>query len=402
MSISATSTNQLSSPETGKLSRTFIYYAAFITLGLVAAALGPALPSLAKHTQASAGAISLLFTARSFGFALGTLIGGSLYDRFPGHPILAGTIILTSGIALLIPVMPYLWILFGCILILGFAQGMIEVGGNTLPLWVFRQNVAPFMNGLHFFFGVGACVSPLIMGRVIMMTGDINWGYWSIAIILLPVAAWILCVPSPAIRHESKNEASGQRSYFPVFCICLFFMLYVGSEASFAGWIYTYTINIHANSEAVAAYLTSAFWGALTLGRLIAIPLSIRVKPWLVLLIDFVGCVLSAGCILLWTGSLTAIWIGTFGIGLAMASIFPTLIAFAEPRIQLTGKVNGLFFASSSVGGMSVPLLIGQVFDAYGPQAIMYTIMGDAVVTLIAFSLFLVYSNRHLSTTRSA
>ncbi len=50
--------------ESGKLSKTFAYYAAFITLGIIGVALGPTLPDLAENTQASISQISFLFAAR--------------------------------------------------------------------------------------------------------------------------------------------------------------------------------------------------------------------------------------------------------------------------------------------------------------------------------------------------
>ncbi len=52
----------------------------------------------------------------------------------------------------------------------------------------------------------------------------------------------------------------------------LFFFLYVGAEVGFGGWIFTYAVALDLGSETAAAYLTSAFWGALTFGRLLTIP----------------------------------------------------------------------------------------------------------------------------------
>ena len=59
------------------------YYLAFISLGIVTAALGPALPYLAKQTRTALAAISVLFVSRALGLILGAIIGGKLYDRVP-------------------------------------------------------------------------------------------------------------------------------------------------------------------------------------------------------------------------------------------------------------------------------------------------------------------------------
>jgi len=42
----------------------------------------------------------------------------------------------------------------------------------------------------------------------------------------------------------------------------------------------------------VGNYLTSAFWAALTIGRLLIVPLAAYVKPQTILLIDVIGCLL--------------------------------------------------------------------------------------------------------------
>jgi hypothetical protein len=42
-------------------------------------------------------------------------------------------------------------LLAGAIFALGMAEGALDVGGNTLLVWVHQEKVGPFMNGLHFF-----------------------------------------------------------------------------------------------------------------------------------------------------------------------------------------------------------------------------------------------------------
>ncbi len=56
----------------------------------------------------------------------------------------------------------------------------------------------------------------------------------------------------------------------------LFLFFYVGAEITFGGWVYTYAVTLKLASAAGAAYLTSAFWLAFTVGRLISIPAATR------------------------------------------------------------------------------------------------------------------------------
>ena len=88
---------------------------------------------------------------------------------------------------------------------------------------------------------------------------------------------------------------------------------------------------------------------------------------------------------LVWTDSRMAVWAGAVGVGLFMASIFPTAILLAGRRMQLTGFTTSLFFLGSSTGGMLMPLLIGQLFERLGPPVTMLVILSAVVLDLGVF-----------------
>jgi len=379
------------SQSAGRISKTIGYYAAFTALGLVGASLGPTLSGLAEHTQAQLSEVSFLFAARSLGYLLGSFQGGRLYDRVPGHPLMAAVLIIMAVMMTLAPLISLLWLLAAVLLVLGVAEGTVDVGGNTLLVWVHRHKVGPFMNGLHFFFGAGAFLSPIIIAQTVLISGDIAWAYWVLALLMLPVIVLLLLLPSPTPQVVSKDGLVGQVNHLLVALIALFFFLYVGAEIGFGGWIFTYAVALNLSGETTAAYLNSAFWGALTLGRLLAIPIAARFRPRLILLGDLLGCLISVGIILLWSNSLTATWLGTLGLGFSMASIFPTTISLAERRLTITGKVTGWFFVGASAGGMSLPWLIGQLFESIGPQVTMSIIMVDLIVAVGIFVGLILY-----------
>ena len=168
----------------------------------------------------------------------------------------------------------------------------------------------------------------------------------------------------------------------------------IAAEAAFGGWIYTYATRLNLTGETAAGYLTSAFWGALALGRLLGIPVSARFRPLAILFGDLAGCLVSIGIIILWPESLAVLWMGAFGAGLSMASMFATLLNFASQHMTITGRVTGWFFVGTSTGAMSIPWLIGQFFESVGPQATMPIIMGDLILALVAFTALMLYANR--------
>ena len=165
------------------------------------------------------------------------------------------------------------------------------------------------------------------------------------------------------MQSRHRPQPAGAKSCSSSPSLLLF---YVGAEAAFGGWIYTYAVALDLSGATTAAYLTSAFWGALTFGRLVGIPIAARFRPRTILLVDLLGCLASVGVILVWTSSPVAVWLGALGLGFSMASIFPTAISLAERRIPITGAVTGWFLVASSIGAMSVPWLIGQLFEPVG------------------------------------
>ncbi len=356
------------------------YLVAFVALGLFSASLGPTLPGLAKHTQAHLSEISYLFTARSLGYLLGSLIGGRLYDRFPGHAVMAGVLVVMAAMMVLVPVVPLLALLAVAVLVLGMGEGALDVGGNALIVWAYGDRVGPYMNALHFAFGLGAFISPIVVAQAVLLSSDITWAYRGLVLLMLPAFFWLLRLPSPPAPTAAEKHANGPARPALVALLALFFVLYVAAEGSMGGWIYTYTVAAGLGTASSAAYLTSAFWGALTLGRLLSIPLAARVKPAAMLLVDLIGCLVGVAIILLGTGAAT--WAGTFITGFAMAAIFPTAIAFAGARMTLTGRVTAWFLVGASLGGMTLPWLIGQLFERIGPSVAPGLILADLVLAL--------------------
>jgi MFS transporter, FHS family, Na+ dependent glucose transporter 1 len=362
---------------------TMVFYLAFILLGLTTAVTGPTLPALASHTSSRIDQISFIFITGSLGYMIGTWIGGRFYDHFPGNRVLPIGLLVLAAAAAYIPAATQLAILALAILILGFSQGVIDVGGNTLLMWIHGSDVGPFMNGLNFFFGIGALLSPILVAQILNYSGEIIWVYRLFSLLALPLAVWTWFIRSPARQNKVSSGPKGKVNYVMVLFIALLFFIYVGAEISYGNWIYTYTTSLQLGSPASAAYLTAAFWGFFTLGRLAGIPISTRVDLLKILFGDLVGCLVSLGIIIMGSNSTTALWLGTVLLGLCMASFFATLMSLAESKLHVSGEITGLFLVGAGLGGMFLPWFIGQTFTSIGPQIMPIVIFIDILVGLI-------------------
>lgn len=371
----------------------FTYGICFFTLGLGLSALGPMLPYLADHVGVSLAQISFLFTASSLGYMIGSTGGGRLYDRFKGHPLMLLALILMIIMVVLIPLTTYFYLLLLILFLLGLGQGTLDVGGNVNLLWVFQARVGPYMNALHFCFGVGAFLSPIIVHNVMRMAGgQLTWPYWTLAILFLPTSIGLATLSSPKNPEEDvREDLSTPIDTRLVALLILLFFLYVSVEGGFGGWIFTYALELNIASETSASYINSVFWGALTLGRLISIPLARKIVPSRLLVGNFLLGIFFLGLILFFPVNPIMVWICSAGLGMALSSVFPTLMALAESHLKITGSITGLFFLGTSLGAMVTPMILGQIFEYIGSFQIMLALfilicLGLAVLVALIFA----------------
>lgn len=252
------------------------------------------------------------------------------------------------------------------------------------------------MNALHFCFGVGAFLAPIIIHNVMNLSnGALTWPYWVLSVLFLPgfVGLWLLKSP----ENPEELETSGNEKpidYRLVFLMMALLFIYVGVETGFGGWIFTYALDVKVANEAQASYMNSIFWGALTLGRLLSILVARKLAPSKILIGNFVLAILFLGLILISPRNGTIVWVTSAGLGLSLSSVFPTILALGESRMKITGKITGLFFLGSSLGGTLLPMLMGQVFEYIGSYQIMLTLFGFAILGLLVLLLVIFVSDR--------
>jgi fucose permease len=367
---------------------TLRYYLLFICLGLGIGLLGPTLPSLADQTQTRVGETgALLLLVGAFGGFLGTLLGSRVFDRVRGHPALGIAQLVSAALIALYPLLPSVWLLVFAVIGKGIADGFVNTGANTLLVWTHKEKSSPYMNGLHFCFGLGAFLAPFLIAQLLAISGGYRLAYWALAALGGLVGLSLLTLkrnPQPTHAAATVNEPS--RIPYPiVIAAMLFLFFYVGAEIAFGNWIYTYANSLGLADVVMAAYLTSAFWFLFTLGRLISIPLATRFKPQQMIWAALIGCLSVLSVALVLPPSSTLIWILAAVLGLCMAPIWPSGFTLAGQSLRLTARISGIILLGDSLGAMVLPSLVGKVLDSIGPQVLIYLVFTSLVLNLIAF-----------------
>lgn len=360
--------------------QTAVYFAAFFILGATIASLGPTLPYLAENTGATLASLGLLFTLRSGGYLLGSLLGGRLYDHLPGHRLL-GIAIFIGGLSLgAVPQISSFAVIIAIMLLIGMAEATLDVGSNTQLVWVHGARSGPYLNGMFLSAGIGGMLSPLLLSSI----GG-TAGYRIMALASLPVALWAFFTPSPSRQTHEEDRPAGTLSPFLFGLFCLLTIIFTGGEVGFSGWIYSYAYALGLGTEQTAGMLTSFYWLGITLGRAAAIFISARFKPSRIVLANLIGLIFSLGLILVNPASQTLLWIGSLGFGFFLAPVFPTTFAYLERKTPITGTAAGVLWASGSFGAMVYPWVMGLQMADIGPVSIMVTLAISFGLSLILF-----------------
>jgi len=386
-----------------KLRNTIGYYLIFISLGLGMGITGPALPSLAKQTGSTLGAIGSMFLVGSLGGMLGTAISGRILDRISQrHLVLGISQLITTVVLAATPLAGNLWVLLVIVFLNGFPLGMINNGANTLLMWTHGEKAGPYINGLHFFFGLGAFLAPTVYAQVLNWGGTYQHAYWALTAITVPVVLFMMFLPgSPEHPHQHEDEAQTQdnlRAALPIIIVgMLFLFFYVGSEITFGNWIYTYATTLNLANVTTAAYLTSGFWLFFTIGRAISVPVAVRFKPTQILTVAFVGALAALMLAILAPQSLTVLWVASAAVGFFMAPIWATGYNFAGQSIKLTATISSIIILGDSLGAVVLPWLTGLAIERFGAHTMPWLVFSSLMLNALVFGVMLLQRRKMIT-----
>jgi FHS family glucose/mannose:H+ symporter-like MFS transporter len=339
--------------------------------GLLLSLYGPAIPELRAGYGVGGGGSALVLSAHFVGAMTG--IGWWGLDRrlAPRSWLRVAAALLVAGAAgiVLAPAWPVVLVAaFG----IGVGFGVVVVEINMLFAEAFGARATAMLNLLGACFGAGAVLGPLAVAgtgghRLPFLAGGL------LAVVAMALTRELPTAPR-APSPGGGRPAPGLVGGFVALCA-----LYVGVESGIGGFEAT-SLQAGGVGEAAAASWTAGYWAAITAGRLLAIPLALRVP----------APALAAGSLALAAAGLglahlTALAPVAYTLtGLALGPVFPTTLAWLALAAPGARGSTAMVFAAANLGGVVLPVVIGRLVDAGSPDVIPTAVLVAALACLVA------------------
>jgi fucose permease len=350
-----------------------IAYTSLTTIGLGVGLRGVAWPSIRATFGLPLDAVGAWLIAATVGSILSSFNGGPIASAIGVGPLLLiGS--LTTALGLLGSGMaPAWWSLVLAGLLNGLGGGTIHTGLNVH--FAANRGVGA-MNWLHACFGIGATLGPLLMTGVLKAGFSWRWAYMVTA---AGMGVLSICFGLTLKRWRGSTEttAGAERQDVPspsrldtirlpaVWLSLLLFCTYVGIESMAGQWAYSLFTEARAVPSEIASFWMSAYWGGITVGRLLLGGIADRVSIISLLRLCML-CVIVGAALVWWDATDRLGFLGLALMGLAEGPIFPSLMS-GTPRRVSAGHVDntiGFQVAAGSLGGATLPSLAGVVAES--------------------------------------
>lgn len=372
----------------GNLSRFINSCLISLVLGLNDSAPGALLPYIENYYSIAYGTVSLLFVA----YAIGFVSAAPLTDWLQMKLGRAWFLLLSQTLV----VCEYIIIVcrppFVVVVVSFFISGL----GSAWTLSLNNVFVSGMKNGtallgvFHGCYGVGGILGPLLATALVSSGrywSDFYFVTLSLATLNAVCAFWtsrgyekelsISTQPqSTASRQQDAGQPSRLRALLKTFrnrttlLGATFIFAYQGAEVSLSGWILSFllTTRPHPASQSPSlGYVTSGFWGGITLGRFVLSHLTQRLSERIAVTTLIIGSALLQ--IAVWfvpdiIGEAVALAL----VGLLLGPIYAFAISTFSRLLNRDELVSALSFVSAmgSSGGAVAPFVTGIASQKVG------------------------------------
>jgi len=375
------------------------YCAIFVLLGLGANILGPTLTMLASTHGTTTEDMAWIIAGHALGNVFGGPTIGFLLDRRPvenSGNLISCLLLLCTLCQFSMWASPNAGVAMLSYAVLGFAHGGLNVAGQTLMSWLHAPEPGWWLNIMNAMFGVGSCVAPILAAL------STSYFYTSLnAFPMIGLVAFVLALTfkyirfkKPVVDEEGKDATtpSAGLQWAKLGPMALFFLSVVCVEVTYGSWIYTYSTTELKLPPHLATSLTTAFFGAFTAGRLLIV--LVKSEPHQIIRMMLTLGVGSILLILTYPTSLPVLFLGTFGLGLANASMYPQGLTLLNKHTEVSGQAISVLVLSANSGAIAGPQCVGQIAKyGSGYGSLFGVSLVSCVVAFLALEGFLLAAN---------
>ena len=375
-----------------KIALLIVIYLIFISLGLPDSFIGSCWPTISEYFKISRDFQGIFSLIVSFFTIASSFLTIKLTKYLKNYGVIAISIGLTITGLIIIGFSDNYYLLLLAAIPLGFGGGAID---SILNSYVSLHYKAIHLNFLHAFWGIGAFISPLIIGSFIVDPRGFKDAAFVLSIIqttilIITLSTLVLWVKVDKIYNiDSRNVTNSENSqenigFFNTFKLrgvifaCITFFSYIAIESLAYSWFTSLCVfGMNIDNDIASKYL-SLFYIAISLGRVISGLLSIKIKDKNLIRIGE-GILLIGIILLTFKFNFVFMPIALFIIGLGCGPIYPSIVHSTVDK----------FTSKYSSAVMSIQ--IGFAYMANISVAPLFGILGNATTFLILPYIMLIF-----------
>ena len=350
-----------------------LIYIAFISLGLPDSLLGSAWPVMRAELDAPlyfAGIITMIIAG---GTIVSSLLSDRLTRKMGAGLVTAVSVALTAAALFGFSVSSAVWTLCLFAVPYGLGAGAVDAALNN---YVALHYAARHMSWLHCFWGVGASVSPYIMGHYLTNGFGWNRGYGAVAVIQIALTA-VLFFSLPLWKKRAGGPAGGDGPPLKLpqilrirgvkFVLPAFFC-YCAIETTAGLWASSYLVSVRGVGAGTAARYASFFFLGVTAGRFLCGFIANKLSDFTMIRAGIAVIFLGIAAVWLPVGPDRVCLYGLVVVGLGCAPVYPAIIHATPANFgaDKSQAIIGVQMASAYVGSTFMPPLFGLAASRAG------------------------------------
>jgi fucose permease len=369
-----------------------IIYMAFISLGLPDSLLGSAWPVIYRQFDVPLSYAGIVTMIIAGGTIISSLLSARLTKKLGTGLIIAVSVMLTAAamfgfsysrsiISLCFWAVPY-----------GLGAGAVDAALNNYVALHYKSR---HMSWLHSFWGVGAMISPYIMGYCLINGSAWNLGYRTVAIIQAALT-FVLFLSLPLWKQKKSTINSGESetaalSLFQalkikgVKAVMFAFFAYCALETTAGLWASTFLVQYRDISAETAAVFASLFYLGITFGRFLNGFIADRIGDKRLIRLGIIVVIFGICLLILPFGVNSLALTGLVIIGFGCAPIYPSIIHSTPDNFgkQNSQAIIGIQMASAYTGSTFMPPLFGLLAEHINVSLYPLYLLAFAVLMLL-------------------